>query len=130
MHNDSVPSDMDAPATKGDVAAVKTEVAVLKTEVAVVKTDMAALRTELKEDHNRLVKYVLDAQARTEKAIEELRADMADKFSRMLAQIEGFMVQTLKADRGHTLLGHRVDLLENRVKILESHRRQPPRRAA
>jgi len=128
---------MDAPATKGDVAAVKTEVAVLKTEVAVlktevavVKTDMAALRTELKEDHNRLVKYVLDAQARTEKAIEELRADMADKFSRMLAQIEGFMVQTLKADRGHTLLGHRVDLLENRVKILESHRRQPPRRAA
>ena len=86
------------------------------------KDDLAQFVT--KDDHRRLEMTVMGLHARIE-GFEYRSTAKSDAFrSEIWALAEGFGVKHLKTDRAQVLMGDRMDLLEGRVKALES--RQNP----
>ena len=117
----------DAPATKGDIISLRMD---LEAKMAskndlkgfATKDDLQTLTTEVRDfkrtvsiEHGKLTGQMQDFK-------EMVRSQLDNGISRMLKLAEDFSVQTQKVDRHQILTDHRVDLLEYRVKNLETPR--------
>ncbi len=102
MHNEPMPKDQAAPASK------------------------AELKAEISSARKELAKEILQTRAEVSGTGERLAALILRTRSDLMEAVEGAVFKSEKVDRDQALTRDRLDGLEKRVALLESHRGRRP----